>query len=95
MSTLLQSNISGPPPAAMECLKLLLSAMVYLRRDSVHLYLFIYKTFAQAPAISSNYKAPSAASFVTPQSNNNNLNGFTSQDSYRAQNRPNRDNLRV
>ena len=30
---------------------------------------------------------------MTPQSNNNNLAGFTSQDSYRAQNRPSRDNL--
>ena len=52
----------------------------------------------QAPAISSGYKAPASTAFVTPQTssnNNNNLNSFTSPDSYQAQNRPNRDSLRV
>ena len=50
----------------------------------------------QAPAISSGYKAPASTAFVTPQtSNSNNLNSFTSPDSYQAQNRPNRDSLRV
>ena len=51
----------------------------------------------QGPALTSGYRGPApSSSFSIPQvSNQNNINSFTSPDSYQAQKRPNRESAEV